>query len=85
MSNNTNTQTPAEQIWNAIKSTPINLFGLPNQFVSQHCAPVSVEPSKLYLVSRSSALLPALEAALAPKFSVELADKWIIVQPVLSK
>lgn len=85
MSNNAPAKTPAEQIWDDIKSTPINLFGLPNQFVSQHCAPVSVEPSKLYLVSRSSAFLPALEAALTTKFSVELADKWIIVQPALGK
>jgi len=81
MSNNTLTKSPADQIWESIKNMPINLFGLPNQFVSQHCAPVQVEPSKLYLVSRSSAFLPALETAIAPKYTVELADKWIIVQP----
>ena len=69
----------ADQIWNEIQNLPIQMFGLPGQIVAMHVIPVSVEPSKLYLTIRSSAALPSLEAAIAPKFVVELADRFIIV------
>jgi hypothetical protein len=55
------------------------MFALPNQTIEMHCKPVSVEPTKLYLVVRSTATLPALEAAIAPTYQVEQADKFVIV------
>jgi hypothetical protein len=72
----------AEKIWSEIKDLPIDMFGLPNQFVSMHCTFVTVEPSQLYVTIRSSATLPSLEAAVAPHFVVELADKFVIVKRV---
>lgn len=73
------TKTEAEKIWEEIKSLPIQMFGLPSQVVANHCTFVPIEPSKLYVSIRSTATLPSLEAAVAPKFVVELADKWVIV------
>ena len=67
------------KIWEEIKDLPINMFGLPNQTVSMHVTPVSIEPSKLYLLIRSSATLPSLEDAIKGKFSVELSNKYVIV------
>lgn len=75
-------QTEADKIWLAIKDLSIQMFALPDQTVEMHCAPVTVEPSKLYVVIRSSATLPSLEAAVAPRFQVEQADKFIIITPV---
>lgn len=72
----------AEQIWDEIKNRPIEMFGLPDQFVFQHATFVAVEPSTLYLTIRSSATLPSLEAAIAPQFTVELADKFVLVKRV---
>lgn len=72
-------KTEAQKIWDEIKDKPIAMYALPNQIVSQHCAPVTVEPSKLYLTIRSSATLPSLETAIGTKFSVDLADKFVIV------
>lgn len=70
----------ADKVWDEIKNLPIQMFGLPEQFVLQHCTPVSVEPSNLYVTIRSSATLPSLEAAIAPAFVVELADKFVLIK-----
>ena len=77
--NNETEGTEAQKIWNEIKDLQIQMFGLPEQSVSHHCTPVTVEPSKLYLVTRSSATLPSLETAIGSRFVVELADKFVIV------
>lgn len=72
----------SEKIWEEIKHLPINMFGLPSQFIMQHVTPVTVEPSSLYVTIRSTATLPSLEAAIAPAFTVELADKFVIIKRV---
>jgi len=72
----------ADMIWQQVKNLPIEMFGLPEQFVHMHVNQVMVEPSKLYLTLRSSAVLPALETAVAPAFQVEMADKFVIVRRV---
>ena len=71
--------TEADKIWAEIKDKPIEMFGLPDQTVGIHCTPITVEPSKLYVTIRSAATLPSLEAAIAKGFTVELADKFVIV------
>lgn len=71
--------TEAEKIWDEIKNLPIQMFGLPNQFVSQHAVPFPIEPTKLYLTIRSSATLPSLEVAVGDKFTVEQADRFVVV------
>jgi hypothetical protein len=70
----------ADKIWDEIKNLPIQMFGLPDQYVVQHCTPIPVEPSVLYVTVRSSATLPSLEAAIAPAFVVELADKFVLIK-----
>ena len=72
-------KTESEKIWNEIKNLPIQMFGLPNQTVVQHCTPVSVDPSRLFLTVKSTSTLPALETTLGSNFTVELADKFVIV------
>lgn len=72
----------AEKIWAEIQGRSIMMFGLPSQFVCQHCTVVNVEPSACYVTIRSSATLPSLEAAVAPDFTVELADKFVIIRRV---
>jgi hypothetical protein len=71
--------TEASKIWKEIKDRPIGMFGLPNQIVSQYCIPKPIEPSKLYLLTTASAVLPALEAALGDQYVVELAGKFVSV------
>jgi hypothetical protein len=73
------TGTESGTIWSEIKNLPIEMFALPGQFVNMHVQPVLVEPSKLYLVSRASSALPAVETALGKKFVVEAVDKYIVV------
>lgn len=72
----------AEKIWDEIKNRPIQMFGLPDQFVFQHATYIAVEPTSAYVIIRSSATLPSLEAAVAPDFTVELADKFVIIKRV---
>jgi hypothetical protein len=72
-------QTEAEKMWDQIKELPIDMFSLPNQKVWQHCTPVSIEPSKLYLITKASATLPALESSLNKKFMVEQVDRFVVV------
>lgn len=75
-------KTEAEKIWIEIQNRAIMMFGLPDQFVFQHCTVVNIEPSACYVTIRSSATLPSLEAAVAPDFTVELADKFVIIRRV---
>jgi hypothetical protein len=72
----------AEKIWDEIKNRPIQMFGLPDQFVFQHATYITVEPTSAYVIIRSSATLPSLEASVAPDFTVELADKFVIIKRV---
>jgi hypothetical protein len=56
------------------------MFGLPNQIVSMHCTPKLVEPNTLYVITRSSAVLPSLEEVLGSKYVVELAAGYLTVK-----
>ncbi len=75
-------KTEADKIWAEIQNRPILMFGLPDQYVFQHATFVGIEPSALYVTIRSSATLPSLEAAVFPDFTVELADKFVIIKRV---
>ena len=72
-------QTEGEKIWNEIKDRTINMFALPDQVVFQHCTFIPIEPSKCYVTIRSTATLPSLEAAIGAGFTVELADKFVVI------
>jgi len=75
-----NNATEADKIWIEIKDKNIEIFALPDQKVSDYCNPVTVEPSKLYLLlKKASSALPAIESAIGNKFTVELANKYVIV------
>jgi hypothetical protein len=67
------------KIWNEIKDRNIEMFALPDQKVSDHCTPINIEPSKLYLRTRSSSVLPSLETSCGKSFVVELVDKYVTV------
>lgn len=71
--------TEAGNIWNEIKDKSIEMFALPDQTVSMHVHPVEIEPSKLYVLLTSTAVLPSLETALGKKYIVELVDKYCTV------
>lgn len=71
--------TDAGDIWNEIKDLNIEMFALPDQKIHMHARPVAVEPSKLYLLTNSSSVLPSLETAVGKRYTVELADKFVIV------
>jgi hypothetical protein len=70
--------TEAEKIWAEIRFRPIDMFGLPNQIVEQHATPFPADPNKLFLTTRSSAVLPSLEVT-CKDFVVEAADRFITV------
>jgi hypothetical protein len=69
----------AGKIWDEIKEKTIEMFALPDQKVLDHCTPVNIEPSKLYLRTKSSAVLPSLEVSCGKNFTVELVDKYVTV------
>lgn len=69
----------AGNIWNEIKGKEIQMFALPSQLVSDYCKPVVVEPTKLYLLTTATSVLPSLEEALGKKFVVESVDKYTVV------
>lgn len=78
----TESKTVAEKIWDEIKDLEIEMFALPNQQVHHYCKPVSIDPSKLFLTFTVGSVLPSLEAAVSPKYSVEKQDKFLVVSPV---
>jgi hypothetical protein len=72
-------KTEADKIWHEIKEKPIEMFALPNQTVAHYCRPLTIEPTRLYVIPTAASVLPALELALGNKYTVELADKYLIV------
>jgi len=79
------TKSVADGVWEDIKDSKLELFALPDQFVNMYCEPIAIEPSKLYLKFKVSAVLPALEVALAGRYVVERVDKYICVSPAEKK
>jgi hypothetical protein len=71
--------TEAGKIWQEIKDKKIEMFALPDQVVEKYCNPISIEPSKLYVIPSAPSVLPALEVALGSKYTVTLAEKYLIV------
>jgi hypothetical protein len=69
----------SDEIWAEIKDIDIGAFGLPGQMVSKFCAPITVEPSKLYLKYTMSAVVSFMSEALGSKYDVEAVDAYIIV------
>lgn len=79
-------KTEAEKIWEVIKNVQIDMFALPDQYVSKYCTPTVVEPSKLYVTFRGiGAVLPALEVALGKRYNVEAQDKFIVISNKVAK
>lgn len=74
-------KTQAQKIWDQISNLRLDMFSLNNQFVHAYYKPMFAEPTRLYLVgiTKASAALPALEVALAPKYKVEQAERFVIV------
>lgn len=73
------TKLESEKIWDEIKDLPIDMFSLPNQKVSDHVVKKPLPGNKLYVTLNSSAVITALEAAVAGRFDLEQADKYIII------
>lgn len=71
--------TVAEQIWSEIKDKEILMFSLPSQKISDFCVPTPIEPSRCFLLSKASSVLPSIEVALGKDYEVSVADKYIIV------
>lgn len=82
--------TEAGAIWGEIKDLAIEMFALPGQVVSMHCMPVPADPSKLFLLTQSTAVLPSLEVAINKnakgvyehRFDVQQAERFVIVSRV---
>jgi hypothetical protein len=74
-------KTAADKIWDEIKDLNIEMFALPDQRVHHYCKPVSIDPSKLFLITSAGSVLPSLEASIAPKYVVEKQDRFLIVTP----
>jgi hypothetical protein len=73
------TKTTAEKIWEEIQDKNIEMFALPAQKVNQYCKPVTIEPSKCYLLTTATSVLPALEVALGSSYVVERVHQWVVV------
>jgi hypothetical protein len=74
--------TTATKIWDTIKNKKIEIFSLPNQFVHMHCKPIEIEPSKLYVTTTITAMLPALEELLNGQYTVSQSNKYICIAPL---
>lgn len=71
--------TEADKIWAEIKDFPINVYAVAQQ-VHQCITKIDLPGDELFAKLKSSAVLPALETTLGKRFSVELADKYIIIR-----
>jgi hypothetical protein len=72
-------KTTADLIWEEIRALKIEMFALPDQEVQHYCKPVSVDPSKLFLLTTAGSVLPALEAVVSPKYVVDKQERFLVV------
>lgn len=81
----TKPKTQAQKMWDEIANVKLDMFSLDNQFVKNYYKPLFVEPTRLYLVGvgKATAALPALETSLAAKYTIEQAEKYLIITPVV--
>lgn len=78
--------TEADKIWTEISNIPVDIFSLPNQKVSDHVEVLPVPGSALFLKPKTGAVLPALETALAGKFTITQNDgKYLVIERVPPK
>ena len=68
----------AEKIWQSVQGRRLEMFGLPNQFVSMFCQFVPVDQNRCFLKYKIAAVLPALEIA-SPEFNVEAVQGYIVL------
>lgn len=84
--------------WTGIKNRDIEIYGLKEKKIGDFASPMNMEPESLYLTVKAPAAVPAIELALAnyleldpvskvryPKFSMEMADKYLVVRPTEGK
>jgi hypothetical protein len=78
--------TVAGEIWAKIRNLKIDVFSLPYQIVEFHAIPQAIDPTKLFLKLKSSAVLPSLEIALEDKFpgqyTVEQQKQFTVISKV---
>jgi len=81
----TEAKTPADVIWDEIKDLNIEMFALPGQKVHHYCKPVSVDPTKLFLLTTAGSVLPALESVVTPKYVVDKQERFLVVSLAAKK
>lgn len=82
--------TEAGTVWNEIKDMAIEMFALPGQVVAMHCTPVPADPTKLFLLTQSTAVLPSLEVAINKnakglyehRFDCQQVERFVVVTRV---
>ena len=71
----------SELIWEEIKDLSIDMFGLPNQKISQYVTPINkIAGSKLYVKISVSSVITSLENAISHKFDVNQGDAYITIE-----
>lgn len=71
--------TEAQKIWEEIRQVQLNMFSLPNQTVEMYCRNYPIEPTKVYMTIKVSAVLSALEDTLGKQYNFETAGKFVLV------
>lgn len=66
----------SEKLWAELQNLPIDMFGLPRQRIKHHVEKLAGTDTSLYLKLTSSAVLPALETALAVNVQLVTEDKY---------
>lgn len=84
------TTTVREQIWNAIKNTPINLYALGNKPLEAYCDLFIVSDSILHFKLKQQVVLPQMEEAIrhlrlanGNALQVEQHKDFIVISSVL--
>lgn len=71
--------TEAQKIWEEIRQVQLNMFALPGQTVEMYCKVYPIEPSRVYMTVKVSAVLAALEDTLGKWYNFDTAGKFVLV------
>jgi hypothetical protein len=71
--------TEAQKIWEEIRQVQLNMFALPDQTVEMYCKVYPIEPSRVYMTVKVSAVLAALEDTLGKWYNFDTAGKFVLV------
>ena len=77
---NDKTMRESDEIWKEIRNIDLPMFGIQGRKIDDYCERIDCSDRHLFVKTKVSSVLPALETALVKGFTVELTAGFIVIK-----